>query len=314
MSSKNTFKHPRPTVTLFLFAYKQEAYVRKACEAALAQTYEPLEIIFSDDCSPDNTFQMMQSVAAQYTGPHTVKLNQNKSNLGLIKHVNLSHQLASGQLLVAAAGDDESVPHRVSELVHAYMTYEGDAPPCSIHSAVRKMTVAGVLEDVMVPPILNVAPNDMCLSLGLCIGATHAWSRKTFDVFGDIVQLNTFEDLAINYRSFLLDGIAYIDKPLVNYRVGNGMSTPQTDPLQEKIRVSHIAIAIYEQRLMDLHTINQAQSKDVQRLQHQLAIERARLAIYTRSEKTHVLLWRSFEGGIFKKSISALWRRWRLGF
>ena len=42
----------RPLVTFALFAYNQEKYIREAVEGAFSQTYEPLEIILSDDYSP----------------------------------------------------------------------------------------------------------------------------------------------------------------------------------------------------------------------------------------------------------------------
>jgi len=77
-----------PRVTFFLFAYNQADFIRDACEAALAQTYTPLEVILSDDCSSDETFQIMQDVVASYSGPHQVRLNRNDQNLGLIGHVN----------------------------------------------------------------------------------------------------------------------------------------------------------------------------------------------------------------------------------
>ena len=44
----------RPLVTFALFAYNQEKYIREAVEGAFAQTYAPLEIILSDDCSTDS--------------------------------------------------------------------------------------------------------------------------------------------------------------------------------------------------------------------------------------------------------------------
>ena len=65
MSQSNT----RPLLTFGVCAYKQEQFIREAVEAALAQTYSPLEIILSDDCSPDRTFEIMQewprSIAAR---------------------------------------------------------------------------------------------------------------------------------------------------------------------------------------------------------------------------------------------------------
>lgn len=60
----------RPLVTFALFAYNQEDYVREAVQDAFAQTYEPLEIILSDDCSSDRTYQIMHEMAVAYRGPH----------------------------------------------------------------------------------------------------------------------------------------------------------------------------------------------------------------------------------------------------
>ena len=50
----------RPLVTFALFAYNQEEFIREAVEGAFAQTYEPLEIILSDDCSSDRTYEIIQ--------------------------------------------------------------------------------------------------------------------------------------------------------------------------------------------------------------------------------------------------------------
>ena len=45
----------KPLVSYCLFTYKQERYISKSVDAALAQTYSPLEIIISDDGSDQET-------------------------------------------------------------------------------------------------------------------------------------------------------------------------------------------------------------------------------------------------------------------
>ena len=41
----------RPLISFVVLAYNQESFIREAIEGALTQTYSPLEIVFSDDCS-----------------------------------------------------------------------------------------------------------------------------------------------------------------------------------------------------------------------------------------------------------------------
>ena len=88
----------RPLVSFFVTAYRQEHLVRASIEAAFAQTWSPLEILLSDDCSPDGTFAVMQEMAAAYSGPHRVILNRNPKNLGITAHVDRIMELDLGRL------------------------------------------------------------------------------------------------------------------------------------------------------------------------------------------------------------------------
>ena len=57
-------------VSVCVVTYNQEKYIEDACKAALAQTYSPLEIIFSDDASPDKTFDIILENVKNYNGIH----------------------------------------------------------------------------------------------------------------------------------------------------------------------------------------------------------------------------------------------------
>jgi len=87
----------RPLVTFALFGYNQEPYIREAVEGAFAQTYQPLEILLSYDCSTDRTFDIMRELAAAYAGPHRIRLNRNSTNLGLAGHAKVRAQRAQGR-------------------------------------------------------------------------------------------------------------------------------------------------------------------------------------------------------------------------
>lgn len=107
----------KPLVTFALFAYNQEQFIRAAVEGAFSQTYEPLEIILSDDCSTDRTFEIMKEMSANYQGPHTVIVRRSSVNRGLGLHLEDVAFLVRSQYMVLAAGDDISLPHRTTALV-----------------------------------------------------------------------------------------------------------------------------------------------------------------------------------------------------
>ncbi|WP_288365940.1 glycosyltransferase [uncultured Marinobacter sp.] len=110
-----------PLVTFALFAYNQEKYIREAIEGAFAQTYEPLEIILSDDGSSDDTFNVMQEAAKNYSGPHRVIARQTNENRGTFNHVLEVAREMSGELMVLGAGDDISAPNRCNEIVSEWI-------------------------------------------------------------------------------------------------------------------------------------------------------------------------------------------------
>ena len=221
--------HARPPVTLFVMAYRQEALVAEAIAGAFAQTYEPLEIILSDDASPDGTFRLMEEMAAAYEGPHTVRLNRNPENLGLVRHIDRIMELATGELIVQNAGDDVSRPDRVERLAEAWLESGREAKV--IFSAADDVDEAGEFQGVWRGDGETFARADAVeIITGRCfmIGAVMAWERSVFDCFGPLGPGLTVEDTLIPFRAVILGRIAYVDEPLLRKRAGGLSERPKT--------------------------------------------------------------------------------------
>ncbi|MEW6406693.1 MAG: glycosyltransferase family A protein [Chloroflexota bacterium] len=95
-------------INFYIIAYNQERFVAEAVAGALAQTYSPLEVVLSDECSDDRTFAIMQDMARAFKGPHKIVLNRNEKHLGVGAHINRILELCTGDWIVASAGDDVS--------------------------------------------------------------------------------------------------------------------------------------------------------------------------------------------------------------
>lgn len=114
-----------PLVSYLLFTYKQEEFIKETVEAALEQTYSPLEIIISDDCSSDKTFRIIEEVVRFYKGPHQVITNRNGINLGIGAHVSSVLKRAKGEYIVLVGGDDISSPEHIQMAVDAMQASGG---------------------------------------------------------------------------------------------------------------------------------------------------------------------------------------------
>ena len=218
----------RPLVSFFVASYKQEKYTRAAVEGAFSQTYSPLEIILSDDDSPDATFEIMKEMASSYGGPHKVIINQNSPNRGLVGNVNQLMKLSSGEFIVKSDGDDISKPDRVEKLVAHWLASKKTAKllfsattPIDEKGAVIQEHVPGrSLPDIIRerPTPLRIVKNDLYAR-----GATLSWSRELFDKFGPMSEIAIADDSILPFRAAAIGEILYIDEPLVYHRVG-GMS------------------------------------------------------------------------------------------
>jgi glycosyltransferase involved in cell wall biosynthesis len=208
-----------PLVTFVVVAYQQEAFVREAIEGAFAQNYPRLQIVLSDDCSKDRTFEIMKEMAEDYSGPHPVVLNRNDPNLGITGHVNRVVALSEGELIVGAAGDDVSYPERTSALVDAWLASGRRAH--LLHSAAHRMSADGQLIGLRQPvEATRSSPSPEILAaegLGI-IGATWALTPELFSRFGPLNPELGCEDLLMPFWAALLEGLVYVDKPLVKHR------------------------------------------------------------------------------------------------
>lgn len=261
--AKNETLANKPLVSFCIFAYHQEQYIREAMEGAFAQTYSPLEIILSDDCSPDRTFEIMSEMAAEYKGPHTLILNRNETNLGISAHVNKIFAMARGEWFVLAAGDDISQPQRVERAIDCAQAYP---TVVCVQCAGYEITEAGVrikyegqkgssLENLSIFDFLQCSPFMPKYS-----GARAAYRRKLFEIFGPMSG-GTAEDTVFSLRARLAGDLYFIDEPLVDRRVGGISSSQNRSRRVSKAQRASWNYYSFLQFAEDLRVLNQADNQ-----------------------------------------------------
>ncbi len=92
-----------PLVTIMIPTYKQGRYLHRAIEGALAQDYNNLEVIVSDDCSPDHTPRVVE----KYKNDPRFSYFRNDTDLGRVRNYKrLLESYASGDWVIMCDGDD----------------------------------------------------------------------------------------------------------------------------------------------------------------------------------------------------------------
>lgn len=212
------------TYSFVLLSYNQEEYIADAVRSALAQQGPPIEIILSDDCSTDGTYQIIRDVAAGYMGPHRVTVRRNETNLGLVRHFQEVFTRCSGEVMIVAWGDDVALPDRALAVREAF----NSGNVWLVHSHATCIDLAGneIPPTYLAADLVNGSDLAACAtSGGLYLGATGAYHRKLVQKYGHVTNPRAYEDLVFGFRAKLENGVRFIDKPLVRYRVGSGLST-----------------------------------------------------------------------------------------
>jgi glycosyltransferase involved in cell wall biosynthesis len=215
-------------VSVILTTHNHADFVADAIASLVAQTYPVLEILISDDASSDDTVPRARAVVEAYRGPHRLILRAEATNQGLVRHFNRCVAATTGSIIVEADGDDVSMPERVALSVEALA--DGAAAVSTNVNMIDRHGVAGP-ERLPRPPRISVDPLDEVVRdlEAWVIGATLAFDRRIYDVFGPLPEYLDVQDWVIPLRARLLGGMAYLEEPLVGYRRHGANMTLMTD-------------------------------------------------------------------------------------
>lgn len=97
-------------------AYNAQKYLPEAIESVLEQTYKDFEFIIIDDCSTDNTWEIIQKYARK---DKRIRAFKNKNNLNVVKTRNKAFSKCSKQSAYYAIldADDVCMPQRLEKQV-----------------------------------------------------------------------------------------------------------------------------------------------------------------------------------------------------
>ncbi len=117
-----------PLVSILVFSYNHEKYIGECLESIINQDYLNIELIVIDDCSPDNTWDIVMSYHEQAKNKLTkVNFILKDVNKGLSDSKNIGIGFASGKYILMCASDDAlAVKQTISKLVNKMQSLSDD--------------------------------------------------------------------------------------------------------------------------------------------------------------------------------------------
>jgi glycosyltransferase involved in cell wall biosynthesis len=116
--AQNPKTSPEPLVSVLVPSYNHEKYVIECLESIKSLNYRRLELILSDDCSPDRTFIVAEQWAQRNADRfERCSIVRQEKNLGIVKNLQFLFDSAQGEYLTYIASDDAFVEAAITSRV-----------------------------------------------------------------------------------------------------------------------------------------------------------------------------------------------------
>jgi glycosyltransferase involved in cell wall biosynthesis len=132
MKSNNV--EDKPLVSVSIPAYNKPEYTRKTLRSIIEQTYRPIEIILSDDGSPNSLAFLAEEISNIDDEALIIRFYRHEKNLGPLKNITFSALEAKGKYLMLMPHDDWLVDDLFIAETVLLMEGDGDCNLCCANS------------------------------------------------------------------------------------------------------------------------------------------------------------------------------------
>jgi glycosyltransferase involved in cell wall biosynthesis len=207
-----------PLVSVIAVCYNHAKYVLETLDSIKNQTYLNLELIIMDDCSTDNSVEVIKSWITK--NDYDCQFIAHQKNQGLCKTLNESINFISGVYVQIISCDDILNPNKIKlqiELFNNLSTAYG-----VIHTDLNYINEKSEFIDRAKPRQRSNFKDEFYYKLiesNQIAAPTLLYKYQSILDVGKFDERYSFEDLDILLKLSKKYKIAYLDKCLLNYRI-----------------------------------------------------------------------------------------------
>jgi glycosyltransferase involved in cell wall biosynthesis len=206
--------------SLLIAQYNNGCYFKDCYDSIIAQTYTDWEVIIVDDCSTDNSVDIIQEIIGE---DKRFKLYQNEQNMGCGYTKNRCVALANGEICGFLDPDDAITPDAVALMIKAHRENPDAA---LVHSVFYYCDEQLIIQSKHERAgFVKVGKN--FTNLDAKVNHFAAFKKSSyFQTEGIDITLQRAVDQDLYLKLSEVGEFIFIDKPLYKYRIHNrGIST-----------------------------------------------------------------------------------------
>jgi len=122
-------------VDILLPTFNGEKYIKDQIESLLFQSHKEINIYIRDDCSTDNTFNILKEMSIR--DKRIIMINQPSMNLGIVASVEALLNQSKSDFIMFCDQDDIWFPEKVKVMLNSILNHEnsfGKDIPLLVHS------------------------------------------------------------------------------------------------------------------------------------------------------------------------------------
>ena len=210
----------QPLVSVIVPVYGVEKYIERCAISIFEQTYENIEIIFVNDCTPDKSMDVLNNVIQDYPNIQSkIQIINHDINRGSAVTRRDGMTAAKGKYVIQWDSDDYVDVRFLEKMVALAEREDADITVCDMNN---------IYKDEIVHVHVNPPLDNIEILKQILIGKVHSglWNkliRRSLYVNNDIYPidgLNVREDLSVMYRLFYFaNKIAYLPDALYFYLI-----------------------------------------------------------------------------------------------
>lgn len=205
----------KPIISIIIPVYNVEEYLRKCLDSCINQTFNDIEVIVVNDCSPDNSDKIMKEYEKKY--PDIIKCLYLTKNLRQGGARNKGLEIAEGEYILFVDSDDYVANDMCEKLYKSACSNDADVVICDYFRVVNNTCVKKSQFDIDVKGMKDLSKNilfDYRIKPGICCKLF----RKKLILCKKFPENVYYEDLSVT-MVWLLSAkkINYIKDPLYYY-------------------------------------------------------------------------------------------------